>query len=303
VAVASEQAVETRIDSVLQASNGESIALSVWPAKGRERGVILGVHGFGDYGLSTFAMAAEEWREAGLTVYAYDQRGFGRNPSNGVWPGADRLVEDLGVVTDHVRLREGDAPLTVVGHSMGGAVVTAALGEGRIAPDRAVLLAPALWGGENLGIGYRALATMAVTLFPDKRWSGNGVVRIRATDNIEVLRSISRDPLYVRNPSSREFAGLIALMDRAVASAPTVGVPTLVLFGTQDEVVPEEPTRETAALFAGPTEFRIMESGWHLLLRDLEGGRVRDAVADYALGAPLSRVARTSTKARIPGER
>lgn len=281
---AREQGVGERVDRILQGQNEETIALSVWQATEPARGVILAVHGFGDYGLSTFELAAEEWRAAGLTVYAYDQRGFGRNPSNGVWPGADRLVEDLGTVFNHVKAREPDAPITVVGHSMGGAVVTAALGEGGIEPNRAVLLAPALWGGDNLGIGYRALAATAAALFPDKRWTGDGVVSIQASDNIEALRAIGRDPLYVKNPSSREFAGLIALMDRAVNAAPTVRVPTLVLYGAKDEVVPEEPTRETAALFAGPTEFRIIETGWHLLLRDLEGKRARDAVADYALG-------------------
>ncbi len=278
-----EQAVEGRVDTVLRGDSGDSIALSVWPATAPQRGVMLGVHGFGDYGLSTFRAAAEEWRAAGLTVYAYDQRGFGRNPSNGVWPGADRLIEDLGAVYAHVRAREGDAPLTVIGHSMGGAVVTAALGEGRIAPERAVLLAPALWGGDNLGAGYRALAGMAVTLFPDKRWSGDGVVRIQASDNIEMLRGLGRDPLYVRKPSSREFAGLIAVMDRAVEAAPAVRAPVLLLYGAKDEVVPEDPLRDTAALFAGPTEFRVVETGWHLLLRDLEGKRVRNAVRDFAL--------------------
>ena len=251
--------------------------------------MVLAVHGYGDYGPSTYAAAAREWQAAGLEVYAYDQRGFGRNPSRGYWPGAGRLVEDLAQVFAVVRAETPGLPITVVGHSMGGAVVAAAMGEGRIAPDRAVLLAPALWGGPHLGPAYRVLAGVATALFPDRRWSGDGIVRIQASDNNEALRALAGDPLYLRHPSSREFAGLIAIMDRAVEAAPGVTVPTLVLWGANDEVVPEEPLRETTARFAGPKEFRRVGTGWHLLLRDLEGRVVRDAVAEFALASPRSR--------------
>ena len=280
-----QQTAEDRIERVLRAQGGDTIALTHWPARDHTRGILLAVHGFGDYGPSTFAGAAEEWRDRGLDVYAYDQRGFGRNPSRGVWPGAGRMIEDLAQVFAVIRMENPDLPITVIGHSMGGAVVAAALGEDRIAPTRAVLLAPALWGGPHLGFGYRVLAGAATTLFPDRRWSGKGVVRIQATDNIDALRALARDPLYLRKPSSREFSGLIALMDRAVDTAPRVTTPTLVLYGAKDEVVPEDPLRETTALFAGPKEFRRIDTGWHLLLRDLEGRIVRDAVASYALGA------------------
>lgn len=285
VQLADVASIEGRRDAELRGDSGETLALSHWPATTERRGVILAVHGYGDYGLSTYDIAAREWADRGIDVYAYDQRGFGRNPSNSVWPGAGRLIDDLAAVHALVRADAGGLPVTVVGHSMGGAVVAAAMGEGRIAPDRAVLLAPALWGGRYLNLGYRTLAATAALLFPDKRWSGDGVVRIQASDNIEALRALGRDPLYVRKPSSREFAGLIALMDRAVESAPGVTAPTLVLYGAKDQVVPETPLRETAARFSGPSEFRRVEDGWHLLLRDLGGKAVRDAVAAHALGA------------------
>ncbi len=277
------QAEDGRTDSIVESANGESITLSHWRTETPAKATILAVHGYGDYGLSTYGEAAKGWAAQGIETYAYDQRGFGRNPSNSVWPGADRLVDDLALMADLVRERAPDTPLIIVGHSMGGGVVTAALGEGRVTPDAAILLAPALWGGDNLNLGYRMLAGLAATLFPDKRWSGKGVVRILASDNIPMLRALGRDPLYVRKPSSREFAGLIAIMDRAVEGAPHITTPTLVLYGAKDEVIPEAPTRETAALFSGPTEFRLIETGWHLLLRDLEGQIVRDAVADFAL--------------------
>jgi len=144
-------------------------------------------------------------------------------------------VDDLVEVTRLIQSKHPNVPLTLVGHSMGGGVVAAALGEGRVTPERAVLLAPALWGG------------------------------------------------YVRNPSSREFVGLIRIMDRAVESASRVTTPVLVAYGLNDEVVPEEPILAAFEQFSGPKEYQKIETGWHMLLRDLEGEIVRDLVADYVL--------------------
>ena len=34
----------------------------------------------------------------GVATIAYDQRGFGRSPQRGIWPGKDLMVEDLRTV-------------------------------------------------------------------------------------------------------------------------------------------------------------------------------------------------------------
>lgn len=264
-------------------SGSTSIALTEWRPEAQPEAVILAVHGYGDYGSSTFDVAAQHWATRGIATYAYDQRGFGRNPSNGDWPGQDALVDDLSAMTALIRERHPDIPLTLIGHSMGGGVVTAALGEGRALPDKAVLLAPALWGGDNLSPFLRAMAHSAHIVAPNKRWTGDGIVTIQASDNIEMLRGLGRDPLYVRNPSSREFVGLIRLMDRAVDAAAKVETPILVAWGAKDEVIPEDSILDAFERFSGPKEYRKIDTGWHMLLRDLEGEIVRNLVADFVL--------------------
>ncbi|MEM7270981.1 MAG: alpha/beta hydrolase, partial [Pseudomonadota bacterium] len=110
---------------------------------------------------------------------------------------------------------------------------------------------------------------------------GEGVVEIQASDNIEVLRSMGRDPLVIGNPSSREFMGLIRLMDRAVAAAPGVEAPVLMLYGAKDEVTPEDPVRAAFAALPGEKSFRLYEEGWHLLFRDLQAKQVWSDVAAW----------------------
>ena len=274
-----------RRERIVIGESGETLALTSWhPAHGSPRAVILAVHGFGDYGPSTFADAALEWSEADIATYAYDQRGFGRNPSNADWPGHRALTDDLGTIATLVAAENRGAPFVLLGHSMGGAVVSTAIGEGSVRPDAAVLLAPAWWGGPNLGPLLRSIAFGVASVAPDRRWTGDGVVRIQASDNIPMLRALGDDPLYVGNPSAREFVGLIRLMDRAWQAAPGMDVPLLVLYGARDEVVPEDALRATFARIPGDATFEIAPDGWHMLLRDLKGEAVRGRVLQFVEG-------------------
>jgi alpha-beta hydrolase superfamily lysophospholipase len=261
---------------------GERLALSHWLAE-NPRAVILAVHGYGDYGPSTFGQAAAFWAANGVEVYAYDQRGFGRNASNRQWPGAEALIADLAAAEAAIRAKSPGLPLYIVGHSMGGGVALAAVGEGRAHPDGLALLAPAVWGGDQLNFLFRASAWTAALLAPEKRWTGRGVVTIIPTDNMEMLRELSRDPLHFASPSGREFMGLIRLMDRAVDAAPKAATPTLVVMGANDQVTPEATVRAAYAALPGEKRFDYVESGWHMLLRDLNAEVVWRIVLDWVL--------------------
>ncbi|MEM9009739.1 MAG: alpha/beta fold hydrolase [Pseudomonadota bacterium] len=258
------------------------LALSSWPSAGPPELVILGLHGFGDYGPSTFGTAAELWAEENIQVYAYDQRGFGRNASWQRWPGAEALVSDLEATAKAIRGLHPDIPLIVVGHSMGGGVTLIAAGEGRLDADGAILLAPAVWGLDTLPPLYRAGAWFAAVTWPERRWDGQGVAEIWPTDNIELLRRLAADPIQFGNPSSREFVGLIRLMDRAMQAAPRAEMPIVFIHGSNDEVIPEKAARRAYDAVTAPKTFVEIETGWHMLLRDLEAEVVWREVADQA---------------------
>jgi alpha-beta hydrolase superfamily lysophospholipase len=162
------------------------VPLTVWgPAE--PAAVILAFHGYGDHGRSTFAAAAADWEARGIATLAVDQRGFGRSASRGRWPGAEALVADAVVISAQVRARYPCVPLIVVGHSMGGGIVLAAAAQG-LEADGIVLAAPAIWGGKYLNPAYRAAAWTAAAVAPEHRFTGRGIVRIQASDNLAALR-------------------------------------------------------------------------------------------------------------------
>lgn len=273
----------------LLATDGTPLALSEWPA-GEPGAVILAVHGYGDYGPSTFGEAARFWAGQGIATYAYDQRGFGRNRSFGRWPGAEALVADLRGVAGQIRARHPCVPMVVAGHSMGGGVALAAAGEGLDA-DGLVLAAPAIWGGAELNPLHRLAAWTAAAVMPERRFSGEGVIRIQASDNIEVLRALGRDPRYLRPPSAREMFGLVRVSDMAEAAAAEVGLPALLLLGEKDQIVPNARVRRVFSRLIGPRQVIAYPDGWHLLFRDLQARLVWQDVADWTLSATLSRPA------------
>jgi alpha-beta hydrolase superfamily lysophospholipase len=247
------------------------------------------VHGYGDYGPSTFDAAARFWAGQGIATYAYDQRGFGRNLSFGQWPGAGALVADLRDVARQIRARHPCTPLIVAGHSMGGGVALAAAGRGpgaeQFDADGLVLAAPAIWGGAELNPLHRIAAWAAnplhritawaaAAVVPDRRFTGEGVVSIQASDNIEALRALVRDPHYLRPPSAREMFGLVRITDMAGAAAQTVDLPSLLLLGEKDQIVPNARVRRVFDRLTGPRQVIAYPDGWHLLFRDLQAERV-----------------------------
>ncbi|MEM7507534.1 MAG: alpha/beta fold hydrolase [Pseudomonadota bacterium] len=271
----------------LTAADGSGLATSIWQADAPQA-ILLALHGYGDYGPSTFSAAGVFWAGQGITTIAYDQRGFGRNPSRGIWPGAEALIADLKGVVAQLRARHPCLPLIVLGHSMGGGVVLAAgpdLARGALA-DGMVLAAPAIWGGAELNPFHRLAAWGAAAMVPERRFTGEGVVRIQASDNIDALRALGRDPLYLSPPSAREIFGLVRVVDRAEAAADEAALPTLLLTGEKDQILPRRAVRRVFDRLPGSNRTIEYTDGWHLLFRDLQAERVWSDVVQWILARP-----------------
>ncbi len=259
--------------------DGQYLGLETWVAD-NPQAVIIALHGMNDYA-NAFAMPGPWWAEkAQITTYAYDQRGFGRSPQTGIWPGGDRLVDDLLTVLALVKSRHPDTPVFLLGDSMGGAVAIAAVAERAPAVEGLILVAPAVWGWSVQPFINRAALWLGAHLFPWKTFTGEGL-EIWPSDNIEMLRGISRDPLVIKGTRTDAIYGLVTLMDRAYKAVERVNVPVLVLYGEKDEIIPRAPIEDVARRLCGaPTRVMIYPEGFHMVLRDLQG---ETAWADIAV--------------------
>ena len=269
--------------------DGLRLPLRHWDAE-HPRAIIVALHGMSDYS-EAFDMPGPWWAQHGITTFAYDQRGFGAAPNPGVWAGADAMRADLNDFVEAARAKYPGVPVYALGESMGGAVVLSSLAT-QTPPhvDGVILIAPAVWSRGDMPFYYGWAAWFMAHMFPAMHVSGGGL-HIVACDNIEVLKKLSRDPLYQHSARSDQVYGLINLMDQA-RKAPTHlnnPPPILLLYGKNDQVIPAKPTEAVIQELGSRADVHRDDNGYHMLLRDLDGQTQWKEVSDWIDGKVASK--------------
>lgn len=282
---AAHEAPRMRDDRIVM-RDGTALPLRRWDADGKPRAVIVALHGMSDYS-NAFAMPAALWAKDGITTLAYDQRGFGAAPDPGSWSGGAAMRADLDDAVAAAHARYPGVPVFALGESMGGAVVLTALASADPpAVDGAILVAPAVWSRGDMPITYRVALFLAAHLMPGLVLSNSAashVVTIWPSDNIPMLRAMARDPLVQKKTRTGTLYGLVDLMDAARHAVPTSPPPILFLTGDHDQVIPKPPTDAVIAALGAKADVRHYPNGYHMLLRDLDGAKVSQDVADWVL--------------------
>lgn len=265
-------------DDVAIMTDGIRLPVNRWEAQGTPRAVILAVHGFNGYA-ADFDIPGSWFAANGITVYAYDQRGFGRAPNRGRWAGDRVMSHDLASILRLLQREYDPVPVYLMGESMGGAVTMVTLANTDIEPAGAILLAPAVWGWQAMNPLYRTTLWISAHTMPWLTPTGRGL-GVQASDNREMLRALGRDPLIIKETRIDTVYGLVTLMDRAYDAATSIHAPTLFLYGANDQLIPEAPTLRVADSIPGEKRVVRYEEGWHMLLRDLQREIVyRDVLA------------------------
>lgn len=284
-------------DEALIMADGYRLPLrKTLPEAAEFKAAIVALHGFNDYS-NSWTEQAKAWAAVGIATYAYDQRGFGASAGRGLWHGDDALVEDLRTTIKLVKARHPGLPVAMVGESMGGAVVLAALAANPPVPaDRAVLSSPAVWGRVVMPWWQRWPLWFFSNTTPWLKLQPPRGLRIKPSDNIEMLRALGRDPLYIRNTRVDAVHGLVGLMDRAHDGLPTLGpvlarIPTLLQLGAKEDVLPGRTIKALLQRLPknAPWRYALYDSGYHMLTRDLNGAIVVEDIAAFTLdpAAPL----------------
>jgi alpha-beta hydrolase superfamily lysophospholipase len=179
-------------------------------------------------------------------------------------------------------------PLFILGESMGGAVALAALSQQNHdfykTVDGVILLAPAFWSRSLMPWYQRYLLWLAAHTAPAKELTGEGL-NLVPSDNIEMLKAMSRDPLVIKATRVDVLYGVTNLMDRATSESPDIGLPLLIMYGKHDQIVPRKPTckwlHSLPAKSQGERKIIIYEHGYHMLNRDLQAAIVLDDIISW----------------------
>ncbi|AGA33037.1 Lysophospholipase [Thioalkalivibrio nitratireducens DSM 14787] len=257
-------------------ADGYRLPIHRWVQDRAPDTVVLGLHGFGDYG-QAYAALKEALVDTGLAaVYAYDQRGFGATERPGIWAGGETLAADLHAVVELLRQRYPDARIVLVAESMGGAVTLRALANDPVPDvDGVILLAPAVWGEQTMPWYQRLGLAVMLRIAPGATFSGDAVadLGIRPTDDPEVIEALRRDPMVQKEARVDTLHGVTELMTEVFDGPARFPVPTLLLYGLRDQVIPPGPVCEWLGRVSATEgdRFRMVlyPDGYHMLTRYL----------------------------------
>jgi carboxylesterase len=249
---------------------------------GGDRAVLL-LHGFGDTP-QTLRLLGGRLQRDGWTVVAPLLPGHGRTLEEFSRTGAD---DWLAAARAHLRDLYGrHSRVAIVGLSMGGALATIlAATEERV--EALVLLAPYL----SMPRGLRRLTRVAPL------W---GLVTpvIETRSDRSILDPLARgESLGYGAATPRLLAQLGALAERAVAAAPQVRAPTLMIHSRTDNRVPPEAAQRVFARFtAASRELQWLSASGHVITVDRERERVFASVSAW-LSAHVPRTAGATARA------
>ena len=225
--------------------DGLTLRTYEWPAVGAPRAHLLLVHGIAEHA-GRYPHVAGRLAQAGITTHAYDQRGFGASGGHrGYIDRWSQYHDDLEDRLCDVRAASRGLPVVLYGHSMGGLIVLgyALADPARPLPDLLVLSAPAI--DAVVPAWKRRVAFLLAGLAP--RFAvANSFPAGGLSSDPAVEATYYADPVRVARSTTRLGAEAFREQHRVqavVARGDPLPVPTYVLHGADDPIVPEWASR------------------------------------------------------------
>ncbi len=258
------------------APDGTQLLVRHWPASGETWARLLIVHGLAEHS-GRYEHVGRHFAAAGIDAHGIDLRGFGGSGGRRAW--VDRWAQhhdDLEHRIAVLRGRTPAAPFVLYGHSLGGLVCLGYVLDARNRPDLLVLSAPAV--AAALPAWQRALVAVLSRVAPGTRIANRLPAGILSRDPAVHVDYLA-DPLNEHRSTMRLGAAAIAEQARVVAALDRLAIPTLVIHGADDRLVPTV----SSEVFEGRpgVERRVYEAGRHELHNDIDKDLVLDDVVAW----------------------
>jgi alpha-beta hydrolase superfamily lysophospholipase len=245
--------------------------------------VIVIAHGAGEH-IGRYEHVAARLIGEGYAVYALDHRGHGRSDgTRGLIDRLDNAVADLDSLVTLAAAEHPGLPLFLLGHSMGGTIaVQYALAQQRRLAG--LILSGPLAAIEAAPAPVRVVARALSAIAPKLR--AIAVDSSLVSRDPEVVKAYQTDPLvYHDKLPVRTVAELGAAIEAFPATVGSITVPTLIMYGTADGLVPPSGSVMLGErIGAADKTIKPYEGLYHEILNEPEQGRVLDDLCEW-LGA------------------
>lgn len=248
-----------------------------WRPSGDARAAMLLVHGMGEHS-GRYEHVGAAFAAAGIDVLAHDQRGYGASGGErGHVDDFDHFLADVELlVADR---RSVGSPVVLMGHSLGGLVSATYLVSDRPQPDLGVLSAPAL--AADVPGWQRIAAPTLGTIVPKLKIPADFDGEVLSRDP-EVQRAYEHDPLRVPHSTARLGREIFSAMKETRSSIDRLDVPTYVLHGSADTLVP--PSASAFLADHPQVERRVWDDLRHECLNEPERDEVIGEIVTWLDG-------------------
>jgi alpha-beta hydrolase superfamily lysophospholipase len=202
-------------------------------------------------------------QRAGFAVYFLDRRGSGQNQAErGDTPGFRRLLDDVAEFLSFLR-EDRQLPLFLAGISWGGKVVLATHLRHPGLIDGLALICPGFFPQVRVPLRQRLKIAWARLVRPTRRFPVplSDPELFTATPHWQDF--IRKDPLALREATSRFFIESIRLDGYLRLAGKRVGVPVLLLLAECDRIIQNERTRRFVEKLEAPHRQVIEYAGAH----------------------------------------
>jgi len=237
------------------------------------RAVILLVHGMAEHS-GRYEHIGDTLAQAGYHLVSFDLRGHGSTAGRRTH--VDEFAQFLDDVEDHLtEVRKVGLPVVLFGHSLGGLIAARYAVDQRPQPDLLILSAPALQTGFPAPPA-RVAAALGATA-PTLRLPAPFGVEALSRDE-DVQRAYLEDPLVERSATVRLGTEMLLAMDVVNTGLDRLRIPTLVIHGGEDQMVPRAASEPLAELprvdrtvYEGLRHEVLNEPEWELVTADIVG--------------------------------
>jgi alpha-beta hydrolase superfamily lysophospholipase len=224
--------------------DGLRILTRHWPAVTPRAGVLL-VHGLGEHS-GRWEHVGDQLAAAGLETFGWDHRGFGASAGERAWIDRwSRFHDDVEDRLAAIRAALPGLPVILYGHSMGGLIALGYCVSDRPLPDLLVLSAPGI--DDNAPRWKHALAPLLARVLPRLRIA-NGIPPEMLSRDPARQEATRADPLNLDASTTELGVRFFEEQARVRAAAARLSIPTLVIHGLDDPIVPPRSSEPLATL-------------------------------------------------------
>jgi len=223
-------------------ATGNQLYYQSWLPEQDPKAILIIAHGLAEHG-GRYHHVANYFVKRNYGVYALDHVGHGKSQGQRCYiDHFSQYTDGLNALTQYVLTSHADVPRFLIGHSMGGLIITSFLLDNQALFHGSVLSAAAIKMSKPPSHFELWINRLLSKWFPRL-----GILKLDA-------QGISRDPKevqkYIEDPlvfsgkvSARLIFELLATMDKTLSKMSTLNLPLLILHGSDDQLTSVEGSR------------------------------------------------------------